>query len=190
MGVRFKQGDCVQVVIPPDGFLHTRTTGQLTEYGKRWHKKILPAIQKNAERASKRVLKRFGKRGEHFNPEMRRTAYHVLEWLLETDQHSLPPKVLRAEVNSALDYLEAWKNRTNALEEALSECSTIVHNVGVNRGASAEKVAGLVDYVIEEVMGKSALWPTCIEKEVEEEEYYGLREKRPTPAATSQARSA
>ena len=59
--------------------------------------------------------------------------------------------MLQAEVDFALDCLEAWNTRTDALEAALRECSTIAHNVGVNRGASAEKVAGLVDFVIKEV---------------------------------------
>ena len=144
-------GRTVDIYRAPDGTLRIKTTGYLTAYGKKYEKEILPAIQKNAERASKRVKKQFGKQGERFSPNVRLVAESTISWLLETDQYSLPPKVLQAEVDFALDCLEAWNTRTDALEAALRECSTIAHNVGVNRGASAEKVAGLVDFVIKEV---------------------------------------
>lgn len=149
-------GRTVDVWKTPDGKLHEKTTGRLTAYGKKWEKEILPAIQKNAREATKRIKKRFGEHGEHFDPEIRRTAEGVIEWLLSTDQRSLPPKVLHAEVNAALDYLEAWKLRTDFLEETLRECSRIGHEYCCMVPA---EIADKIDYTVEQVLGKADTWP-------------------------------
>jgi len=122
-----------------------------TAYGKKWEKEILPQIAENAARATKRVVKRFGEKGERFDPEMRRMAENVIEWLLSTDQSSIPLKVLRVEVNAALDFLEAWKRRTDALEEALRECSRIGHEFCC---LLPVEVADKIDFEVGRLFGK------------------------------------
>lgn len=169
-----QSGRTVDVYQTPDGKLHEKTTGYLTAYGKRWEKEILPAIQKNAREATKRIKKRFGNHGERFDFEIRRMAEGVIGWLLETDQRSLPPKVLRAEVDSALDYLEAWMLRTDALEKTLRECSRVGHMHNV---LSCTEVGAQIDVMVERLLGKDTPWPARV-KELRHEVRKRLNRKK------------